>query len=378
MRGIKRKLDLTWHKGITAIYQVLGKHVKLTRRLKALAERGQAGAEEWWTLGILYLRSQEWERAVHAMLNAVRLGNNAPQYLYWLGKAEEKAGHETAAEALYDRVMKIADYFWEAYAAKAQLLLNRGDYSEALVYFTEALILKPDDLYLLNNIGLCFLGMEELNGAKQYLQEAVARKPLDDYLHYNYGTVLVSLGEYDSAITQFTMIMNKDDAALQNVLGYCYGMLQEYEESINCYQEALRLDPGNLEWKKNLAAIYARANKYEQAVQLMKDLLLVNPQDSEILNNLAWIYEAQSQYSEAEENYYRGLAASDGSPDIAYNLICCLQRQKKYMEALELTGYLQKIPEKQRFYWSAIGQIYEDFGAGNLAVDCYNKSLGLE
>ena len=119
--------------------------------------------------------------------------------------------------------------------------------------------------------------------------------------------VLVSLGEYDSAITQFTMIMNKDDAALQNVLGYCYGMLQEYEESINCYQEALRLDPGNLEWKKNLAAIYARANKYEQAVQLMKDLLLVNPQDSEILNNLAWIYEAQSQYSEAEENYYRCL-----------------------------------------------------------------------
>ena len=71
-------------------------------------------------------------------------------------------------------------------------------------------------------------------------------KPLDDYLHYNYGTVLVSLGEYDSAITQFTMIMNKDDAALQNVLGYCYGMLQEYEESINCYQEALQLRSGEL------------------------------------------------------------------------------------------------------------------------------------
>lgn len=363
---------------ITAIYHVLGNPLKLLGRLKALAEKGQAGEQEWWTLGVLYLRSQEWDRAVHAMLNAVRISNGNAKYLYWLGKAEEKAGHEKAAEALYERAMQRDDSFWEAYAAKAQLLLNRGNYSDALIYFTEALVLKPNDAQLLNSVGLSLLGLHELNGAKQYLHEAVMRRPLDDHLHYNYGTVLVSMGDHRGAIAQFSMIKNKDDATLQNVLGYSYGMLLEYEESIDCYQDALALEPDDLECRKNLAAIYAKAHKYEEAVRLMKDVLLVTPHDSELLNNIAWIYEAQAQYPEAEENYYRSLAASEGSPDIAYNLICCLQRQKKYLEALDLTGYLQKIPEKQRFYWSAIGQIYEDFGAGNLAVDCYNKSLGLE
>lgn len=378
MSGIKQKLDFTWQKGLSTLYQALGKHLKAIDSLRSLAEKGYAGEEEWLALGALYLKSQEWDKAVHAMLNAVRVSKANPKYVYWLGKAEEKSGNQEAAEALYEQVMKKDNDFWEAYAAKAQLIMNRGEYSEALVYFTESLLHKPDDAYLLNNVGLCLLGLHELNGAKQYLSEAVARKPLDDHLHYNYGTVLLKLGEFEEAIKEFSMIRNKNNALLLNSLGYCYGMLQEYEESISCYQEALQLEPNNIDCMKNLAAIFAQAKLYDQAIRLIRRLLLDNPRDSELLNNAAWIYEAQTQYQAAEENYYRSLAASEGNPEIAYNLLCCLKRQKKYLEALDLIEYFQKITEKQRSYWSAIAQIYEDIGASNLAVDCYNKSLGLE
>jgi len=378
MDGIKKRLNLTWQKSMSVLYQLLGNSGKAIEYLEALVRDGQAGEKEWWALGELYGRLKMWDKAVYALLNAVRASQGRPKYIYWLGKAEEEAGRESIAEALYEQAIKKDAEFWEAYAAKAHLVLNRGDYSQALGYFTECLKHKPNDAHLLNNLGLCYLGLNRLDEAKTCLAEAVKRKPGDNYILYNYGTVLLKQEDYDNALVQFTKIKKKDNPAVLNALGYCHGCLKNYEESIRCYQEALKLEPDNQEARKNLAAIYAQEEKYELALELIKELLQDNPQDPDLLNNAAWIYEALTCYKQAEDNYYRSLAASAGDPEIAYNLICCLKRQKKYLEALDITAYLRRIPEKQRLYWAALAQIYEELGAGKLAVDCYNKSLGLE
>jgi len=378
MSSLGNKVKLTWQRGLSVIYQVIGNNVKALEHLEALANNGQAGEREWWALGELYVRLKLWDKAVYALLNAVRSSNGCPKYIFWLGKAEEEAGHGNAAEALYEQAIKKDSEFWDAYAAKAHLILNRGDYEQALGYFSECLKHKPQDAYLLNNLGLCQLGLNRLTEAREYLAEATRRKAGDDHILYNYGTVLVKLDDYEQALAQFLKIKKKDNPAVFNALGYCYGMLQNTAESIRCYQEALQQEPDNQEAQKNLAAIYAKDHDYEQALLLIKNLLQLTPQDPDLLNNAAWIYEALCQYGLAEENYYRSLAASAGNPDIAYNLICCLKKQKKYLEALDIAGYLERIPEKQRTYWSALAQIYEDLGASKLAVDCYNKSLGLE
>lgn len=378
MNRIINKLNLTWLKGMSALYQVIGNNGKAVDSLLVMIQEGQAGEKEWWSLGTLYVRMQQWDKAVHAFLNAVKVSNGNPKYIYWLGKAQEESGNNEAAEALYDHTLKKNAEFWEAYEAKGQLLLNRSEYSEALSYFNECLKHKERDAYLLNNIGLCYLGLNLLEEARRYLAEAVRKKPGDDHLIYNYATVLVRLADYDNALVQFCRIKNPKTCTVLNALGYCYGMLKQYNESIGCYLEALGLEPENREVLKNLAVIYTQQENYPAALQILKGLLGTDPKDPDLLNGIAWIYEAQAAYHEAEENYYRGLAASEGSPDIAYNLICCLNRQKKYLEALDLTSYLQKIPERHREYWSSLAQIYENLGAANLAVDCYNKSLGLE
>lgn len=378
MKGIKQRINLTWQKSMSVLYQVFGNNVKAINHLEHLVEEGQAGEQEWGALGNLYVRLKQWDKAVHALLNAVRVSDGSPKYIYWLGKAEEETGNGNAAEALYEQAIKKDADFWEAYAAKAHLVLNRGEYREAITYFTECLKHKPTDAYLINNLGLCHLGLEELDVARQYLAEAVRRKPGDDHLLYNYGTALVKLADYDNALLQFLRIKKKDNAAMLNALGYCYGRLNNFEESMHSYLEALEIEPDNQEAQKNLAAIYAQRKDYGQALELIKNLLLLTPKDPDLLNNIGWIYEAQSLYKQAEENYYRGLVVSEGNPDIAYNLICCLQRQKKYLEALDLTSYLERIPDKHSLYWSALARIYEDMGSSKLAVDCYNKSLGLE
>jgi len=370
MTSLKQKISFTWQKSISALYQVLGNNLKALNMLESLAGKGYAGEYEWWSLGVLYLRLQQWDKAVRAFLNAVRISDGNPKYIFWLGRVEEQAGNSKAAEALYDQVIKKDADFWEAYAAKAQLFLDRAEYQEALVLFTECLKYKPEDPDLLNNVGLCFLGLNELHGARQYLADAVQRKPGDGHIRYNFATVLIRFGDYDNALLQLFKLKDKGNAPVQMALGYCFGMLKEYEESINCYLEALRLEPGNQEAMKNLAAIYAQDKQFKQALQLMKDLLRINPQDAELLNNMAWIHEAMAQYPEAEKNYYRGLVASGGSPEIAHNLIFCLKRQKKLLEALDLVKYLEKKPEQTDLYWSALAQIYEDFEANNLAVDC--------
>lgn len=378
MNGLKQRINLTWQKSMAALYQVMGKYGKAANHLEALAEEGQAQEREWWILGSLYARQKQWHKAVPAFLNALKASSGSPKYIYWLGRAEEETGNGSAAEALYEQALRRDAEFWEAYSAKAQLLLNRGEYAQAMEYFSECLKHREGDPYLLNNLGLCCLGLEKPEEACRYLESAVRRKPGDGNILYNYGTALVRAGDYHKALLQFEGIKKNKNPAILNALGYCHSMLNNPEKSIDCYLEALKIEPDNEEAQKNLAAVYAQRQDYAPALELLKNLLLHSPKDPDLLNNIAWIYEALDQNKQAEENYFRSLAASEGNPDIAYNLICCLNKQGKYLEALELTSHLKRFPEKQRLYWSALARIYEDLGANRQAIDCYNKSLGLE
>ena len=376
---IKERIKSHLYRTVSLLLCALGRNKQALSCMDRLVNEGEApGEKDWWTLGYLQARENQWEQAALAFAHAVKASNGHPRYIYWLGRANEETGHSGTAARLYDEALRKDALLWEALASQGEIKLRAKAYREALSYYQECLKLKPHDPRILNGAGACCLALDEPEKACEYLERATRLNPDDMEARYNYAAVCLQLGDLPQAIREFKKIRVENNADVLSMLGYCYGVLQDYDNSLKHYRAALAVESDSAEILLNIATIYAKSGDTVEALAIFKELLLKNPQNPELLNNIAWVYENREDYVKAEGLYYRGLAVSSGNPEIAYNLICCLKRQRKFLEALDMIEYLRKLPEWQRIAMAVLAHIYEGLGASRLAVDCYNRALGLD
>lgn len=374
---IKDRVTLECYRGLTLIYQLVGKNEKAQDVMTNIIQKERAKEKDWWLLGRLYVKSKKWEHAYNAFLHAVQESGGKAKYIYWLGQVEEYAGYEKTAESYYDEVINRGEGFYGAMAAKARILLNRNAYREALAYY-ECCFQKKTDPEVYNGAGLCYMGLEEYFHAVRYLKKALSAKPDNEVFRFNYASALLKIGNYRQALTELQQLKRQETPLVYAAMGYCYGELGRFDEGIRQYEKALGLSPDDVEYLLNQAVLYVKNGNSEEALQILKALLQKNPADPDLYNNIAWIYEEAQAYKEAEDNYYRGLTLSSGNLQIAYNLICCLNKQGKYLEAMEVVHYLENDPGSAQLACSCLARIYENLGADKAAVDCYNKALGLD
>ncbi len=112
------------------------------------------------------------------------------------------------------------------------------------------------------------------------------------------------------------------------LLGNAYNYLQQYEASIQAYQQALKLDPNYAEARNNLAITYRDAGRYfgEQKGDLNKSLgyLLqsyeMSPGDYETVRLLGVAYGISGNIGKAIEFFTKALELEPGNADANYNL----------------------------------------------------------
>lgn len=379
MKSVQYTFKKNWLKGKAFLLSLIGQNEKALSFLEELVAQRTIDTHDWWYIGYLYLRLQEWDKASKAFLKAIAKSGGQPNYIFWLGKVQQQKGNNLFAESIYTKAIQKNENFYEALTCKGQIALEQEEYQKSLCYFEDCLKFKPKDAIVLNAIGLCYLGMNKSEEAYHYFEKALSIRPKDATIRYNFATSCMKIGNFQKAILELKKITHPDDPCqLYETLGYCYSMMGDYSQSIASYQEAHTYNPQNREILLNLAVTYAKLGDNKQALAILRLLVTENPLDPELLNNVAWVYDSLSQFKEAEQQYYRGLAMSPGNPQIAYNLICCLKKQKNYLESLDIVSHLNQDPAWHDLAWSAKAQAYEGLGANSLATDCYNKALGLK
>jgi tetratricopeptide (TPR) repeat protein len=112
--------------------------------------------------------------------------------------------------------------------------------------------------------------------ARELLEQAIAQNPRLAVAHNDLGVVAYSLG--DSGAAQVA------------------------------YEQAVKLDPTNSNFRKNLADLYfVAAGRPDDAIQLYLELFQQNPRDIEILAGLGQICQAVGRPEEAKTFYRRAL-----------------------------------------------------------------------
>jgi Flp pilus assembly protein TadD len=169
--------------------------------------------------------------------------------------------------------------------------METGDYAGAAGFYRRAHEQNELDFEALLGLGMAMSRLGAHDEAVSTLRKALSVSPDNPDARRELGNALVALGQPSLAIAEFeASFEKKQDARCLNGLGVALDMLGEQAAAQEQYQAGLRLEPGNISIRNNLALSLAVSGKYADALRLLEPIARQPRASSRQRQNLALIY----------------------------------------------------------------------------------------
>ena len=168
-------------------------------------------------------------------------------------------------------------------------------------------------------------------------------EPDSDEIYNNECLTLINLNRFDEAIECYdkALKINPNNVKAWNNKAFALHNLNRLEEAIECYDEALKIDPNFISALQNKAFALRTLNRLEEAIECDEKTLNINPKDFGVWNNKGF----------------------------------CLHELNRTDEAIECYDESLKINPNFFEAWANKGFTLEYLGRIDEAVECYNKAL---
>lgn len=163
-----------------------------------------------------------------------------------------------------------------------KLIAECVDTERAITELQRAETLIPGKYYIKFYLGSCHLSMSKPREALKHFEEALELNPKKEDIAsiYSYmGISLRDMNQYRQAITVLEKATAYDSERTDvcNLMGFCHFKLKEHEKAIECFREALRIDPTSAIDYANIASNYRDMDKKGQAIRYYELALELDP-----------------------------------------------------------------------------------------------------
>lgn len=123
---------------------------------------------------------------------------------------------------------------------KGKALFESGQYDKALVYLERAYRIKPEDMRLLNMLGMAYFRLDQLDEAVQIYELLARKNPNVPILFSNMGLIKMKRGDLDGAETAFLRVieLQSDNKKVFGYLGLIAEKRGEIDLAIEYYEKA--------------------------------------------------------------------------------------------------------------------------------------------
>ncbi|MBI1749206.1 MAG: tetratricopeptide repeat protein [Acidobacteria bacterium] len=151
---------------------------------------------------------------------------------------------------------------------KADILMARKMYSDAIAAYEELLKNEPKNAELLNRIGVCYSQLTKLDKAKKYYERAIKVDPQYASALNNLGTVHFYQKRFRRAVKvyQRAIVLQPDSATFHGNLGHAHFADKKYPEAISSFRRALELDPQVFERRSSAGSILQTRSVEQRAL----------------------------------------------------------------------------------------------------------------
>ena len=238
-------------------------------------------------------------------------------------KAFERARRYPQAEAIYQRVLKLApreDYYYLFYGKTllehAQAVQDPAE-RERLLSQAEEILLRAQELNPLNadhtaNLGRFYVTRARMTSdperrraylekAIHYFAQAVALSPNNARLRDEYAIALLQAGREKEALRELHKALEIDDTYYLTYfyLADYFRSRKQWEKAAYYYEEALRRNPKDVSILSGLAYVYAQLGDLDKAIEYNLKVLERKPNDYASLRNLAILYQRKGDLAQA-------------------------------------------------------------------------------
>lgn len=132
---------------------------------------------------------------------------------------------------------------------RAESLVARKLYDDAIDVYKKCLSLSPWDASLYNRLGVAYHRKQAFVQARQSYREAIKLNPQFAEAYNNLGTIAFTEKKYNRAIRYYNKAvkLRPEAATMHYNLGSAYFAKEKYEQAFEEYQIALKADPELME-----------------------------------------------------------------------------------------------------------------------------------
>jgi len=247
------------------------------------------------------------------------------------GKLEEARRHQERAA-----LIAPANSIYQKNLADL-LYLGFQEYEKALSIYVQLLSKNPKDIETLKAVAHVCVEVDKADDAGHFLERILAIQPWDQDARaalkkisenkaaeeqqvivlsttpeelYSKAQQLVGEEKFDEATPLLEQLVTQHEtfALAHNDLGVLKYRNGDVQGAHNCYEKAVKLEPANAAFKKNLADLYfVELGRTDEAIGIYLELLKQNPRNVETLQNLGIISAAIGRPDEAKMFYQRAL-----------------------------------------------------------------------
>ncbi|MEG2070083.1 MAG: tetratricopeptide repeat protein [Bacteroidales bacterium] len=179
------------------------------------------------------------------------------------------------------------------------------------------------------------------------LDEAIKNQTHNPKAHLIRAFCLKEQQDTVGALRMLQLVIDQDPTQVRAFLELGYYYQNKLDPiAISYYQNALNIDPNNVEINYNLAKLYQDLGEIEKAIEQYKILLAINPNNIAALNNLGYIYLVdKDQYEEAISIFTKAIEKDSLFVNAICNRGVAFENLKQYENARQDYLYANSIDE---------------------------------
>ena len=158
-------------------------------------------------------------------------------------------------------------------------------------------------------------------------------------------------------------------------LGFAYFNLKRFNEAIEAFSQAPRINPKNADAWSAIGAVYVQLNRYNDAIEAYRQVLGIKPEDVKTLFYLGVAYGELKRYNDAIEAYRKALRVNPEYAEAWYNLGSIYVKIGRRNETIEAFRQFLRINSEDATAWYNIGRAYGDLSLYLDAIEAYRQAL---